>query len=241
MGGDSSRRFYGGGRPRVHHAPLPPHDAPPPKTAARKNAQRQRRRRELREEDEAEGALENALDVLRKGTPANTAEAAARALVRMCSDADRRLEMGRRGAVQILVAAMTAADASLVVPCCQALSKLCGSAEGHTRQDEMVAADGLSVLMAILATFAESPWVVTAACRVLERMAVGLNAAVRREAAARAGALALMVRLNHQWDQVPDNEMTIAATRAALRSLTRDSAGLHQIALAAGAEPRWLL
>ena len=170
------------------------------------------------------------------GVRANKSADAARALERMTTDSGVCAECGRRGAVPVLVAALTATELEVVLPCCRALARICA----HTAelQDDAIAAGVLQALLACMSAHGELPSALVACCRVLERLATGVAAAARREAAADAGVLPVLCSATRRWDH---DEATGAACRAALRSLTRDAAALQDIARAAGAEPRWLI
>mgnify|MGYP002631675418 CR=1 FL=1 len=233
MGAESTRRFHGGGRPHMAQAPLPPRDAPNiQQQSKRKNEQRRRRRQELRAQDDAEGALDEALQRLITGPSADVA----RALARMFADPKRRIECGQRCALPPLVAACLSVDAEVAAPCCLALARLfTGAAE---LQAQAVEAGCPQALVTCLQTHSETSLVVVASCRALERMAVGVGAAARRDAAAEAGALPTLVSAVRRW--VAD-ESASAACRAALRSLTRDSGRLQEAAVRAGADLQWLL
>lgn len=234
MGADSARRFYGGGRPRTSQAPLPCDTTLSHQHKSQhKNVQRARRRRELREEDEAEGALIRALDGLAHH---QTAAGAAKTLTRMQSDPTIRADMVRRGAVASLVLALPSKDSEIALLCCHALGRLLsGAAE---QQDQAVTAGAFRVLLDQLQMSAETPSVVTSTCQVLERMATGVGAASRREAA--KGVLPLLIQMCRRWTEAAE-PLCHASCRAALRSLTRDAPHLHEVALAAGADSGWLL
>ena len=81
---------------------------------------------------------------------------------------------------------------------------------------------------------------VASGCLVLERMATGVGAAARREAARHTGVLAALVDLARRWPVERDADCH-ASCRSALRSLTRDSGNLQDAARAAGADAGWLV
>lgn len=241
MGGDSSRRFYAGGRSRVWQAPLPLRDEAAAAAAERatqsqrKNAARQRRRGQQREEEEKEGAVERALERVKLN--GGDAAAASQALVRMLTSAQRREECVRLGGILTIVAVVCAsADLEVVKPCCRLMVRLCaGAAE---QQAAAVSAGALTGLVAALLRHADDAHLVAACSRALEHVATGRDAAARRKAAADAGALVALVHATQRWEL---EEATAAACLAALRSLTRDCPALQDAARASGARAQWLV
>ena len=204
-------------------------------TSQRKSAQQDRRRSELLHTDHEEGAIARAID----GLCAASIESA-KALARICSDKDLRDACVEHGALAALCQAFDAAQpASVALQCCIAVRALCmGSAE---QQECFVAAGGLHGLVSCLEApegVKVSAMLAAASCRALEHVATGVGAAARREAAFDAGAFPALVALMSHWRE---DEGTMIACRAALRSLTRDSPTLQDAARSAGAETAWLL
>lgn len=174
------------------------------------------------------------MQVLRSQDVISGKDDAVKSVARMCSDDERRDELGRSGAVSLLVETLTS-DAADPSACGKALSRLfAGRAD---LQEEAVRAGALRTLVARVEADVESAVVMKSTCRALEHVATGVGAASRRDAAAEAGALPALVRAICHWR---GDEDTRAACCAALRSLTRDSADLQEAARRIGCEADWL-
>ena len=243
MGADSARRFYAGGRPRVSGAPLPECvDVCALTKSQRKNAQRDRRRAELRSREDHE--LEAACDAVRVSESSRvdhigeeSASEPAENLARVCCRHDARACV-RYGALPLLVGVLRlhSRDASVAALCFKAIAHLCAGAAAQ--QDEAIESGILHIYLTCLELHIEVVSVVAACCHALCHLATGLGAAARRDAAASAGMLDVLVLIAERWKS---DEATNAAALAALRSLTRDSARLQEHARMAGAEARWLV
>ena len=144
-------------------------------------------------------------------------------------------------------------DAAVVVSACDALPKLCSRNSQAAHRQQIAAQHGAFVaLSSCLQIHVGAPRVMRSVCMALEHLMTGKGAAGRRECAVEARLLPLLIEAAHrhqdhvgsqEQDQAGQHEPdpTLARTRAALRSITRDSMKLQQAALDLGAERSWLL
>lgn len=237
-------------------------DAPPPSEPAphrhRKNVQRSRRRSELRAEVAAATSIDEALEGVRAG--GEGAEAAARSVLRLSGEPSCCGELAVRG-LPALVECLRSGDVQAARPCAKALARLCaGAAE---RQDAALAAGALAsstlasaqqscgrvtshtdptgtlgAVVDCLAAHGGDPSAVAACGLLLQHLATGVGAAARRAAAMEAGVLPAVAAVARRWD---GDCAAILACRAAVRSLTRDSAALQSAARTQGVPAQWLL
>ncbi|EOD14971.1 hypothetical protein EMIHUDRAFT_197673 [Emiliania huxleyi CCMP1516] len=211
-------------------------DAPPPSEPAphrhHKNVQRSRRRSELRAEVAAATSIDEALEGVRAG--GEGAEAAARSVLRLSGEPSC-CELAVRG-LPALVECLRSGDVQAARPCAKALARLCaGAAE---RQDAALAAGTLGAVVDCLAAHGGDPSAVAACGLLLQHLATGVGAAARRAAAMEAGVLPAVAAVARRWD---GDCAAILACRAAVRSLTRDSAALQSAARTQGVPAQWLL
>lgn len=238
MGADSARRFYRG-RPKPSEVPYVPETPPSVPKAHRKNLQRQR-------QAAAAAALSADAIVSLLAQPATAADGC-RGLTRLCGSEDGRASADGAGCLEALISALQLsgeADAAVARHGCTAVAGLC-----RTSAERQASAAALGVFAVTAACARAHPSRMVQACAAIEALCTGKGAAARREQAVAAGWLELLCGVcssssdggaKEEGSGATDDRARLVAL-AALRSITRDSMGLLQKALDAGADRQWLL